>query len=214
MGTEDGSTRDWIEWHRNYDDPDSRQSWRLRTVRRRIGEALAAMPGGEVRVISLCAGDGRDLLGVLESHARAADVVALLVELDPELAARARTRAARTPAKVRVVTGDAAVTDTYAAVVPVDLVLVCGVFGNIADEDVATTIRALPGLCRWGTEIVWTRHRRPPDLVPTVLDWFAGAGFTALSVDDAPDHAVCVGHCRYAGDGDRLVLGERWFAFR
>jgi Methyltransferase domain len=208
------STQDWIEWHRNYDDPDSRQSWRLRTVRRRIGQALDAMPGGDIRVVSLCAGDGRDLLGVLEDHARAADVVALLVDLDPELAARARARAAATPARVRVVTGDAGVTDTYAAVVPVDLVLVCGVFGNIEDEDVAATIRALPGFCRRGTEVVWTRHRRPPDLVPTVLDWFAGAGFIALSVADAADHAVSVGHCRYEGDGDRLALGERLFAFR
>jgi SAM-dependent methyltransferase len=206
--------RDWVEWHRNYDDPDSRQSWRLRIVRRRISQTLDALPGGEVRVASLCAGDGRDLLGVLEGHARAADVVALLVELDPEPAARARARASSTPAQVRVVTGDAAATDTYAAVVPVDLLLVCGVFGNIADEDVAATIRALPGFCRRGTEVVWTRHRRPPDLVPTVLDWFAGAGFTALSVDDAADHAVCVGHCRYEGDGGRLAPGERLFTFR
>jgi hypothetical protein len=75
-------------------------------------------------------------------------------------------------------------------------------------------LRALPGFCRRGTEVVWTRHRRPPDLVPTVLDWLAGAGFTALLVDDAADHAVCVGRCRYEGDGGRLAPGERLFTFR
>jgi hypothetical protein len=37
---------------------------------------------GEVRLISLCAGQGRDLIGVLTGHPRRDDVRARLVELD------------------------------------------------------------------------------------------------------------------------------------
>ena len=39
-----------------------------------------------------------------------------------------------------VVTADAALTDAYAGLVPADIVLACGVFGNITDEDVDRTV--------------------------------------------------------------------------
>jgi integrase len=42
-------------------------------------------------VISLCAGDGRDLLEALSTHPRRADVHGLLVELDPDIAESARS---------------------------------------------------------------------------------------------------------------------------
>jgi hypothetical protein len=206
-GFTDGvSGRDWVEWHRAYDDPGSRQSWRLRTVRRRIGEALDALPPGPIRAASLCAGDGRDLLGALDGHPRAPDVTAVLVEQHPDLAARARERASGF-AGVRVVTGDAAAVDTWRDVVPVDLLLLCGIFGNVADADIARTVAALPGLCRPAATVIWTRGRRAPDLVPTVAGWFAAAGFDVTSLDDSADGVACVGVSVQRGDA-------RLFAFR
>ena len=67
---------------------------RLATVQGMIGAALDSAPPGPISLISLCAGDGRDVLGVLPGHPRCADVRGRLVELDPELAERARERAA------------------------------------------------------------------------------------------------------------------------
>ncbi|HLO28135.1 MAG TPA: hypothetical protein VK249_03300, partial [Anaerolineales bacterium] len=61
---------DWIQWHENYNNPDSTQSQRLAVVRKRIAEALDRCPPGEIRIASMCAGDGRDLLEVLQSHLR------------------------------------------------------------------------------------------------------------------------------------------------
>ena len=90
--TDDGRT--WVEWHQEYDDPTSRLSQRLAYVQQRLREALDSAPPGRIRMISVCAGQGRDVLGVLEGHDRAADVRALLVELDPHNAEVARTRAA------------------------------------------------------------------------------------------------------------------------
>lgn len=206
--------RDWIEWHRRYDDPTSRQSRRLAIVRHRVAEALDAAPPGPVRVASLCAGDGRDLLGVLEAHPRAAAVTGLLVEQDPDLAARARARAAAVPGAVEVVTGDAASTDVYAGIVPVDVLLVCGVFGNVPDADIARTVAALPAFGRPGTRVVWTRHRRPPDLVPTVVRWFAGAGYDGWFVDGPAAGGFCVGGSVQRAPARPLPAGVRLFAFR
>jgi hypothetical protein len=31
--------------------------------------------------------------------------------------------------------------------------------------------------------VIWTRHRRPPDLTPQIRAWFAAAGFDEIAFD-------------------------------
>ncbi len=149
----DDMSTDWSKWHDAYTTPDSGLPDRLLAVRDRIDRRLDALAPDPVRVVSACAGDGRDLLGVLEGRADADRVSALLVEFDPELAARARRAAEALPAHVEVLQADAARSDVYAHAVPADLVLLCGIFGNISDDDVRVTIRAAPQLCAPGAEL-------------------------------------------------------------
>jgi hypothetical protein len=154
------SENHWLSWHRAYDDPGSALSHRLAAVQQQIRAALDAAPAGPLRVISMCAGQGRDLIGVLATHPRRGDVTARLVELDPRpaAAARASAQAADLP-QVEVVTGDAALTDHYAGMVPADLVLVCGVFGNITDEHIERTVGYCTQLCAQAGTLIWTRGR-------------------------------------------------------
>ena len=84
---------EWTAWHEGYT-PGSPLARRLAVVQRFILEALDTAPPGPIQLISICAGDGRDIFGVLPGHPRRADVRARLVELDPDLAQRARDRAA------------------------------------------------------------------------------------------------------------------------
>ena len=178
-----------------------------------IAAVLDQAPPGPLRAVSICAGQGRDLIGVLRGHPRRGDVSARLVELDPRNAATARQFAAEAGlTQVEVVTGDAAQTDAYAGLVPADLVLACGVFGNITDEDVARTIRCCAGLCAAGGTVVWTRGRGEPDLVPQICDWFAGEGFELLGVSE-PAMRWGVGAHRFAGTPDPVPAGERMFTF-
>jgi hypothetical protein len=170
--------RDWHAWHREYDQPGSRLSQRLAAVQACIRDALDRMPPGPIRAISACAGEGRDLLGVLAGHPRAADVTARLVEIDPDLAARA---AAHAPPGVDVVCADASTTSAYRGAVPADLVLVCGVFGNVALPDIEHTVRSLPSLCAPGATVVWTRHRRPPDRTIDIRRWLDEAGYEEVA---------------------------------
>src|SRR5215207_10613103 len=85
--------RDYEDWHRHYDDPDSSLSWRLRRVRAALHTALDRSPG-PCRILSACAGDGRDVIGVLRERSDADRMSAVLVELHPRLAQRARDMAA------------------------------------------------------------------------------------------------------------------------
>ena len=162
---------DWNRWHKDYDDPGSSLSRRLETVRTLIRGALDEAPAGELRAVSACAGQGRDLIPVLAGHSRGRDVRARLVELDPELADRARRDAAAAGlAGVDVVTGDAALTDQYLDLAPANLVLMCGVYGNITTEDIEATVAACAGLCARGGTVIWTRGRmKPPG------DWSPGS---------------------------------------
>ena len=121
-----------------------------------------------IRIVSLCAGQGRDVIDVVATHPRGPEVSALLVELDPALVAFARDRAAAAGAGGRAGSGSSRATPRSAAGtpthVPADIVLVCGVFGNISAADITRTIQAMRGFCVPGGQVVWTRHRRPPDL--------------------------------------------------
>lgn len=217
MNADEVDSRDWHDWHTSYDDPDSSLTQRLACVQERIGHFLDAAGPGEITAISVCAGQGRDLVGALEKHARAADVKALLVELDPRNAEIARSHAEQAGLTgVTVVVGDAALTDHYTAMAPADLVVVCGVFGNLSTSDIERTISHCAALCKPGGAVIWTRHRREPDLVPQICDWFAAAGFTLEFVTEplaAADLSFGVGMHRHTGRARTLQPDATMFTF-
>lgn len=108
--------------------------------------------------------------------------------------------------------GDAGVTDAYAGMVPADLVLACGVFGNITDADIEHTIGCCTQLCATGGSVVWTRRRSAPDLVPQICQWFRERDFELVWVS-SPDLPFGVGVHRFTGHPQPLAHGVRMFAF-
>jgi hypothetical protein len=209
-----GPSTHWARWHLDYDDPSSALSQRLAVVVGRTGEALDALAPGAVRLISVCAGQGRDVVALLAGHPRRADVSGRLVEADPfnaDVARRALDSAGLH--RLEVVCGDASVTDAYADVAPAHLLLLCGIFGNVSDEDVRMTVMRAPMLCTAGAFVVWTRHRRSPDLTPRIRAWFDEAGFDEASFDSTGPEGFAVGVHRYLGPSVPLEPGQRLFTF-
>lgn len=204
---------DWQTWHDEYDLEDSVLARRLQAVREQVRLALDARPPRPLKVISLCSGQGRDLLGAMVDHPRCGDVRARLVELDPRNTAIAQaTAAAAGLDQVEVVTADAALTDHYQDMVPADIVLACGIFGNITDEDIDRTIGFCPQLCATGATVIWTRHRGAPDRVPLICAWFEERGFDREWLSD-PQAGFGVGVHRFTSQPQSLALGERMFHF-
>ncbi len=185
---------DWIAWHRAYDDPDSVVSRRLSFVRSMLSSALDAAPRGPIRLLSICAGDGRDVIGVLSSHPRRGDVDATLVDQDPALCETARA-AARGQGidNLRCELGDAGLATWYAATRPIDVLLACGVFGNISPDDLQRTIESFGAAVATGGHVIWTRHRRPPDQTPAIRQWFVVSGFEEVAFCEVPDSLSSVG---------------------
>src|SRR5206468_868995 len=150
--------------------------------------------GRELQVISACAGQGRDLIEVLAGAPKAVSVRARLVELDPSNVAAARRAVSRAGLMgIEVVCADAGSIDAYVGAVPADLVLMCGVFGNISDSDVRRTVEQLPLMCAAGATVIWTRSRRAPDLTPSIRRWLADAGFIEQSFQAPGDVLFSVG---------------------
>lgn len=207
------SERDWYDWHAPYDDPDSGLSRRLAWVQDRVRAALDAAPPGPLRAISLCAGQGRDLIVPLARHPRRGDVTARLVELDPRNAEVGRRLAASAGLDaVEVVTGDASLTSRYADMAPAGLVLVCGVFGNMTDAGVERVIGCCTQLCATGGTVIWTRGRWEPDLVPQVCAWFEERGFERVWLS-GPEFGQCCGAHRFTGTPAPLERDAVMFTF-
>ena len=214
MAVEDGSATDWVAWHRDYSDPSSRLSQRLAAVVSRARDALGALPAGRVRLISACAGQGLDVLGALDQHPRSSDVMGRLVEADPGNAEACRVALASAGLTgIESVCGDASTTAAYAGAAPADLVLLCGIFGNISDIDVCETIAHAPMLCAPGAYVIWTRHRQEPDLTPRIRHWFASSGFEEHAFDSPGPGEWSVGVHRLAARPVPLRQGVRLFTF-
>ena len=198
---------DWVAWHEAYDDPSSQLRARLTLVKRHLAAALDRAPAGPVRLLSLCAGQGRDVIETLPDHPRRDDVSAVLVETDPANVAWAREAAAAAGlSRVEVRQADASQPADYADATPADVLLLCGIFGNVSVADTQRTIAAAPALCAPGATVIWTRHRREPDLTPRIRAWFTGAGFEELafgSPESSPQTGVGAAALQGAGGAVR-----------
>ena len=206
--------RDYLAWHDAYDRPGSRLHLRLLVVQDLIAAALDDLPPGPVRFVSMCAGQGRDVLTVARRHRRGGDLTGRLVELDSANAAAARAViAAAGLTGIEVVEGDAGLSDAYLGAAPADLVLACGVFGNIRDADIRRTARFMPALCTPGAWVLWTRGPREDGVIERIQGWFADAGFEPTALVVPEDTYFGVGACRFTGTTAPLAAGRRLFTF-
>lgn len=205
--------RDYAAWHDEYDRPGSPLHLRLLVVQDLIAAALDELPPGPIRVISMCAGQGRDLIGVARRHRRGADLAGVLVEADPRNADAARTGIEQAGlGGLTVIEGDAGQSGVYAGAAPAGLVLACGIFGNVSDEDIRRTVRFLPALCAPGGWVIWTRQ--PQDgILPVIQGWFEEAGFRPRALVVPEGNLFGVGAARLAAPSRPFRSGQELFSF-
>lgn len=206
--------RDYLRWHDDYADPNSNLSARLRRVRSLIAAELAARPG-PIRLLSLCAGDGRDILGVLDE--KPADVPRLtgrLVELSPQLADAADAHVHALGSPLQALQADAGDPQNVLGAIPADLVLLVGIMGNISDDDVLHLVGAAASLCAPHAYLIWTRGGQYADLNTRIDARLAAAGFTDRQFLTEPAHQYGIGTARWPDQRPPpLPLDRRLFTF-
>jgi hypothetical protein len=83
----------------------------------------------------------------------------------------------------------------------------------VPDADIERTAAATAGMCAPGATVVWTRHRRPPDLTPQVQEWFEAAGCTTLGFWSGGPGGFGVGAARFDGAARPLDRSRQLFTF-
>jgi hypothetical protein len=204
----------WARWHEAYSDPASPLTRRLAVVVSRIREAVDQLPPGPIHLVSVCAGQGRDLVLALQNHRRAPDVTGYLLEWDEHNAHQA-SEGLRTAGLhgLTVLHTDASSTNAYRDLPRAQLLLLCGIFGNVSDEDVHNTISHASSLCVPDAFVIWTRYRDLPDPTPQIRRWFGEAGFEELSFESPGDNAFSVGMNRLQTEPLPPTPGLRLFTF-
>jgi len=205
---------DWLQWHTPYHDPASPLSRRLAIVQQQLKWALPPLLERPLRVISICAGQGNDVLGVLQTYPHADRVHARLVELDERNVHTALKQVEALQLRgIEVKCGDAGRLAAYEGIAPADIVLICGVFGNISEADIFRTIDALPQLCGRGASVIWTRTRRAPDITPAIRRYFAEHAFVETAFDAPDEVEFSVGVHHFVGGPQSLQPDHRLFSF-
>jgi hypothetical protein len=83
----------------------------------------------------------------------------------------------------------------------------------VQDEDIERTAAAVPSLLATGGSVVWTRHRREPDLTPQVRAWFAAAGVAEFAFVAAPGPGWAAGAGVLQAPSTPLDGARRLFTF-
>ena len=207
---------DWVKWHRLYETEPSR-ILRLEFVEQHLSDCMHGIPAGSFKVVSICSGDGRDIIGVLSDHPRRNDARVRLVEINPNLveAGRNAIESAGLAKQVEFFLGDATMSSAYADMAPADLVVACGVFGNVRKRHLKQLINSLPLLCQSGGYIVWTHFlsRTGMRRIALIRGLLRTAGFVEkhLNFSNQAAHLVATHH--YAGKSMSLPDDSRLFEF-
>ena len=109
-------------------------------------------------------------------------------------------------------------TDSYAGAVPADIILACGIFGNISEEDIRRTVEQLPSLSAPGATVIWTRGQRRDATIArtnarTICEWFVAAGFEELAFVEPENETFRVGAHRLIAEPRPFERSVRMFEF-
>lgn len=206
---------DWSDWHDEYQNEDSELNARKRAVQAQVVAVVEQCPPGPVMIVSICGGQGREVIGALENHERRADIRGRLVELDARNAAFARAWAQKVQlGNLDVLAGDASLTDSYQGLAPVDLVVISGVFGHVNDADRMRLIGFLQQVCRKGSCVVWTFISWGDGKIEQLRGHFRDNMFEEESFETlSGNYAFTIARSRYVGEPAPFVPHAKFFSF-
>ena len=142
-------------------------------------------------------------------------VEAVLIELDQALADQARaTAAAARLRNVEVRHADAGDPASSRDALPVDVLMLCGIFGNLEPPTVRGIVRRVPALVASGGYVIWTRGSdEREDHRAEIRRWFIELGMPEVSFEGAPER-FGVGVKEIRTSTGEPVGHERLFTFR
>lgn len=208
---------DWANWHKLYD-AGLGLSVRLRIVREQIQAALDECAPGPVRIVSICAGDGRDVIEAVSCHRRCHDVAATLIDNHAPSLDRGRALAseAGVAGQIEFVCADATLAGSYLGSVPADVIIISGVLGHVSDAWLPRFLGNLPMLCQEGGSVIWNRHQvvnRGAEHVRLIQQILRARDFHEVHFEATSPTGFAVSRARFRGTAQPLDPGRVLFEF-
>jgi hypothetical protein len=189
---------------------------RLAAVQMHLGECIDLAPAGLVRIVSLCAGDGRDVIGTMVGHRRRGDVRACLVELNEHSVGQGieSAKAAGVDGQIKFIAGDATDFASYQGYLPCDIMLVCGVWGHVPPLERERLVASLAKFGKQGSAVVWTRGvSRGMSRLDDIQEHFVKPIWERVRLTFTQDEEWAVVTHRYCGSPQRTPPSGRVFEF-
>jgi hypothetical protein len=206
---------DWAKWHDLYEVSTPLKE-RLIAVREQIAAAASKVTGKSWHLVSICAGDGRDVIGTFAADERQ-DVHATLIEANPALVTRGQAAVDQLGLARRITfrCADATQSSTYVDLRPAQIIVLSGVFGNLKERDVQRLIAALPSLCDRDASVIWTRNLFDDGEQATqiIRQCFVAADFTEEVLVRTPLGLFAVGTHAFRGVRRPLPVNTTLFEF-
>lgn len=208
---------DWTDWHKLYD-AGMQLDARLSIVRKQIRVALENCTVGPIQIVSVCAGDGRDVMGALVDHPRREDVTAWFLDTDEASLSRGRAEAAQTGLgdRMKFLCADAAQASSYRGIVPADLVIVSGMLGHLSAASLPVLLENLRMLCRAGGGVIWNRHlvlNHGAEKAAFIRRKLQELPFAEVQYEETGEAGFAVGLCRNVGESLPLDEAKVLFDF-
>jgi hypothetical protein len=190
---------------------------RLLLVQEQLAQCVDTARPGTIRILSMFAGDGRDVLGVLGNHQRQNDVVACLIEQSSQAVDTGTQRALELGLE-SVATfrhTDATDYEAYRGLAPADLILLCGVWGHVPSQERPQLIQALASLCAAGGMVIWTRGiSKGMKQFEQIEGLFTAAQWEPVQIRFTPNNQWAVATHRYYGTAIPRPTQGRIFHFQ
>lgn len=159
MFYEQNSSDKWTEWHENaYNNTNSLAYQRTEIVKNLINKYLYEI-NKNVVIVSIGAGQGRDILSVLKERKDNNRIFTYLIDTDMECLDYAKNYAEKNNIiNVNVVNIDGSLTENYKDIPKADLIIFCGMMNQKNTEEVKSLANNMKFLCNEDAQIIWSRH--------------------------------------------------------
>jgi hypothetical protein len=204
----------WSNWHNEYENENSELNARKRAVQAEVFALAAKCQPGPITIISICGGQGREVIGALEHHPRRADVRGRIVELDEDNAAFARSTARKAGIGIEVFAGDASLAASYAGLPPADIVVISGVFGHLSNSDRVSLISFVRQIVKTGASVVYTFFRWDEEQVQQLRSYFSDQQFEEGAFETLDGkYKFIIARAQYSGAPLPFDAGAKVFNF-
>ena len=149
----------WNDWHIIYNDKES-APYKRSIITQELVNNYLNIHKKNIIILSICSGQARDILPAIAGREDKDRITTYLLDIDKDCLEYAQEYARiHDIPNVHTINKDASLKESYDDIPKVDLIVICGLFGHLVPEDIATTALFLQTLIEDNATVIWSRNK-------------------------------------------------------